>query len=177
MLWLFVVGVVFMFFLVIQDIVVDGMVVSVLQLFECGVVNGVQVGGYYFGQIVGGGFVLFLYLFFGWMLVVFFMVFLFGVVMILVWSYFELEWLVDVLYECIDFGVLKCFFVRFGVWFWVFVFVFFCVGEVMVLMMFNLLFVDCGLLFDQIGLVFGVVSFFGLLVGVFFGGLFLQCFG
>ncbi|MEM1248223.1 MAG: MFS transporter [Acidobacteriota bacterium] len=175
--WLFVAGAAFMLFSATQDIAADGLAVSVLQPSERGVANGVQVGGYYLGQIAGGGVVLLLYSSFGWTPAVLFMALLLGLAMIPVWSYPEPERPAGAPSERTDFAALKRFFARPGAGLWALVLVLFRAGEAMALTMFNPLLVDRGLALDQIGLALGVVGSLGSLAGALLGGLLLQRLG
>ncbi len=63
---LFFIGAAFMLCSATQDIATDGLAVRVFGSHERGPANGIQVGGYYLGQILGGGAVLVLFHRLGW---------------------------------------------------------------------------------------------------------------
>ncbi len=48
-------GAAFMFLAATQDVATDGLAVRLLWESDRGLGNGIQVGGYYLGQILGGG--------------------------------------------------------------------------------------------------------------------------
>ncbi|MFT5121653.1 MAG: PAT family beta-lactamase induction signal transducer AmpG [Verrucomicrobiales bacterium] len=64
--WMLLGGAVFMLLASTQDIATDGLAVKMLEPQERGMGNGVQVGGFYLGQILGGGLILVVYGLFGW---------------------------------------------------------------------------------------------------------------
>src|SRR3546814_13882255 len=49
-----------------QDIATDGLAVHLLQGRDRGLANGIQVGGYRLGMVLGGGLLLWLYSLTGW---------------------------------------------------------------------------------------------------------------
>ncbi|RPH53641.1 MFS transporter, partial [bacterium] len=59
-------GAAFMLLAATQDVATDGLSVRILRHDERGPGNGIQVGGYYLGQIVGGGLMLIAFHRFGW---------------------------------------------------------------------------------------------------------------
>ena len=63
-------GALFMLLAATQDVATDGLAVRLLQHRDRGLGNGLQVGGYYLGQILGGGVVLVLVDRVGWSLAV-----------------------------------------------------------------------------------------------------------
>src|SRR3546814_12094455 len=49
-----------------QDIATDGLAVHLLQGRDRGLANGIQVGGYRLGMVLGGGLLLWIYSLTGW---------------------------------------------------------------------------------------------------------------
>ena len=154
-----------------QDIATDGLAVRILEESQRGVANGIQVGGYYLGQIAGGGLVLVLYSNFGWTTAVLFMAFLLSLSIVPAWAFPEPSPPQGAPRDRIDFGAIRRFVRRPGGWLWALILVLFRAGEAMALTMLNPMLVDRGLQLETIGVTLGVVGSLGALAGATLGGL------
>ena len=145
MVWLVAAGAVFMLSSATQDIATDGLTVHVIRKEDRGRANGIQVGGYYFGQILGGGLVLILFDRFGWTAALLTMAALLALPLIPVLRFREPAHGVGRKPERVDFGALKRFVTRPGAGIWILILLLYRAGETMALTMFNPMLVDGGL--------------------------------
>ncbi len=175
--WLVVAGAVFMMASATQDIATDGLAVRILGDEERGAANGVQVGGYYLGQIAGGGLVLVLYVAWGWMPAVLVMAALLALTLVPTWSYREPPKPPGAPREHVDFGALRRFVQRPGGWLWALILVLFRAGEGMAITMLNPMLVDQGLDLETIGVTLGVVGSLASCGGALLGGFLVARLG
>jgi len=167
---LLVLGALFMFLAATQDVATDGLAVRLLWQEDRGLGNGIQVGGYYLGQILGGGLVLVLVDRFGWSPALFVMAFLLALPLPWVFALREPAGPVGKQRSAIGFGALARFFRRPGIGPWVAVLLTWRLGETMVQWMVNPMLVDRGFSLERIGVLLGVLGSFGSLAGAAFGG-------
>lgn len=164
-------GTLFMLVAATQDIATDGLAVRVLKEDERGVGNGIQVGGFYLGQILGGGLVLVLVGRFGWALAMSVMALFMALPLWPVWRYVEPRTATRVSpSDGVGFGALSRFFRRPGAWGWVGLLLVYRAGDAAATRMLGPLLVDRGLSLGSIGLLTGVVSSVGALAGALAGG-------
>ena len=152
-----------------QDVATDGLAVRLLAIDERGEGNGIQVGGYYLGQVLGGGVVLILYARFGWAVALGTMALILALPMPLVLRLDEPRESIASR-EQVGFKALGRFFRRPGILAWFLVLLFWRAGETMVQWMFNPLLVDRGYSLDEIGVLLGVVGSLASLFGAVLGG-------
>jgi RhtX/FptX family siderophore transporter len=169
-------GALFMLLSATQDIATDGLAVRWLEKAERGLGNGIQVGGYYLGQILGGGLVLVLYARAGWGVAVASMAVVLALPMPLVWRMREPAE-PPAAREVIGWGSLLRFFTRTGILPWVAVLLLWRAGETMAQWMFNPMLVDQGYPLDSIGVALGVVGSVAALLGATVGGLLVSRLG
>ena len=154
-----------------QDVASDGLAVRLLARRERGVGNGVQVGGYYLGQILGGGLMLILFARFGWRGALLAMAAMLAVPLANLLTFREPtseRGTAD--RDAIDYAALGRFFRRSRMLPWVGVLLIYRAGDAMALTMARPMFVDLGLSLEQIGLLVGVGSSAAAVVGAMIGG-------
>lgn len=171
------VGALFMLLAATQDIATDGLAVRVLTHGERGPGNGVQVGGYYLGQIVGGGLMLIAFHRFGWTPAVLFLAAFLALPLLPTLFFQEPPHPRDVQVRKVDYRALGRFFSRPGAWAWVVILLLYRTGETMAATMFNPMLVDLGMSLEQIGLLLGVASSFGAFSGALLGGFLIRSLG
>ncbi len=169
-------GGLFMLLSATQDIASDGLAVRLLRPEERGLGNGIQVGGYFLGQILGGGIALMLYGHFGWSPALGAMALVLALPMLLVWRLREPP-KIEKERGKVGFGDLGRFFARPGILSWVLLLLLWRAAETMVLLMFNPMLVDRGHALEDIGLLIGVVGSLASLVGALTGGYLTQGWG
>lgn len=160
----------FLFLAATQDIASDGLAVRILQRSERGIGNGVQVGGYYLGQILGGGLTLALFARFGWRPAILAMAAFMALPFLQLLSFSEPERVDRGQRTRVDFGALARFFRRPGAAAWVGILVLYRAGDGMALTMARPLFVDLGLSLAEIGAIVGLGSSLAALAGALAGG-------
>ncbi len=170
-------GSVFMLLAATQDIATDGLAVRILPEAERGIGNGVQVGGFYFGQILGGGLVLYLVGRVGWSAAMGGMAVLMALPLLPVWFYREPAQVTRRPSSSFSFGALARFFRRPGAWGWVAVLVVYRAGDAAAMRMLGPLLVDQGMTLASIGLLTGVAASVGAMAGALVGGLLVNSFG
>ena len=170
-------GSLFMLVAATQDIATDGLAVRILPEAERGIGNGVQVGGFYFGQILGGGLVLFLVGRIGWSAAMGVMALLMALPLLPVWLFREPTWVVTRPSSRIGFGALGRFFRRPGALGWVAVLVVYRAGDAAAVRMLGPLLVDHGLTLASIGLLTGVAASVGAMAGALAGGWLVNSLG
>jgi len=170
-------GTVFMLVAATQDIATDGLAVRILSEGERGPGNGIQVGGFYLGQVLGGGLVLVLVDRFGWSVAMVAMAAMMALPLLFVWRYDEPEAPSAARAQAIGFGALGRFFRRPGVWGWVALLLVYRAGDAAAVRMLGPLLVDRGLNLGTIGLLTGVVASAGALLGALAGGTLVNRLG
>lgn len=175
------VAAVFMLVSATQDVATDGLSVRILDAEERGPGNGWQVGGYYLGQVLGGGVMLVAFSRFGW-----------GTAMLAMASFLALP-LVQVtrfrepranlhgpgeglVHEPVRFRDLGRFLRRTGGR-WIAILLVFRIGETVSLFVYHQQLVDLGLGLDEIGFVVGVVESLAAFTGALLGGRLLLRLG
>lgn len=169
-------GAAFMLFSATQDIATDGLAVRILHYRERGMGNGLQVGGYYAGQILGGGLMLVLFERVGWSTALLAMAAILAVPLVLVTQFDEPLPESSELRKT-DFGAMRRFFGRPGAGVWVLTLVLYRAGDAMALTMLNPMLVDHGLSLDEIGVLIGVTISIAALAGSLLGGGLVQRLG
>ncbi|MEM7587891.1 MAG: MFS transporter [Acidobacteriota bacterium] len=167
---------IFMFVAATQDIATDGLAVRALAEHERGPGNALQVGGYYLGQVLGGGMMLVLFSRFGWTTALWAMAALLALPLLPA-SRFREPTLQETAPRRFDFAALGRFFRRPGAWSWTAILLLFRSGETMATFSFNQMLVDLGLGLADIGLLSGVLYALGALSGSLLGGLLLPSLG
>lgn len=173
------VGLLFMLVSATQDIATDGLAVRILPAAERGWGNGIQVGGYYLGQILGGGAVLVLYSRFGWGPALAAMALLLALPLLPVLTFREPDHRQDAATAppvALDFRSIGRFFRRAGA-LWVVVVMLYRAGETMAMTMLNPMLVDLGYALDEIGVVTGVAGSLASMAGALTGGFWLGKLG
>lgn len=170
-------GALFMVLAATQDVATDGLAVRLLWHEDRGVGNGIQVGGYYLGQILGGGGVLVLVDRFGWSVALGGMALLLALPLPLVARLREPPALAASARATIGPRALGAFFRRPGIGAWVLVLLSWRLAETMVLWMVNPLLVDRGFSLEQIGLLLGVLGSAAALAGALLGGRLVRRWG
>jgi MFS family permease len=172
-------GALFMALSATQDIATDGLAVRSLREAERGPANGIQVGGYYLGQVLGGGAMLFLFHRLGWAGAMYCMAGLLALPLVAAWRYPEPR-LAQVpatararaaASRSVDFRALWRFVTRSGAGTWLLVLLLFRTGEAMALTMVSPMLVDRGMTLERIGLVMGLVASIAALGGAVCGGV------
>lgn len=190
----------FMLLSATQDIATDGLSVRVLDDEERGPGNGIQVGGYYLGQVLGGGLMLVLFAQLGWPTVF---------LAIAVLLALPIPWALrfrepgfrepgsrepgsrepaspgntdnngkhDPKANHVGYGALRRFFTRPGTTLWVALLLLFRSGEAMATFSFNQLLVELGLDLADIGFLAGMVYAVGALAGSLTGGALVPILG
>ncbi len=163
-------GAIFMVLAATQDVATDGLAVRLLWQHDRGLGNGIQVGGYYLGQILGGGLVLVLVDRFGWSAALGAMAVLLALPLPLVAALREPPALGAEARQAIGFGALGAFFRRPGIVAWIAVLLCWRLGETMVQWMVNPMLVDRGFSLERIGILLGMLGSLGSLAGAALGG-------
>jgi RhtX/FptX family siderophore transporter len=170
-------GALFMLLAATQDIATDGLSVRVLTHDERGPGNGVQVGGYYLGQIVGGGLMLIAFHRFGWSAAVLMMAGFLALPILPTLLFREPRHPREAAARKVDYRALGRFFTRSGAGVWVAILLLYRMGETMAATMFNPMLVDLGLSLEEIGLLLGIASSFGSFSGALLGGFLIRSVG
>ncbi len=163
-------GAVFMLLSATQDIATDGLAVHILTPEERPLGNGIQVGGYYLGQILGGGVALILYSHFGWAAALGTLALILALPMAWVLRLKEPAHSPSTR-EGIGISTLGQFFRRPGILSWVGLLLLWRAAETMAQFMFNPMLVDRGYALEEIGLLLGIVGSLASLLGALMGGL------
>ena len=161
-------GAVFLFLAATQDIASDGLAVQILSVDERGVGNGIQVGGYYLGQILGGGLMLVLFSRYGWTTALLAMAAMLALPLLNLWKFREPTTAAPA--RTIDWGALGRFFRRPGIAVWIVLLLVYRAGDAMATTMFKPMLVDKGLDLAQIGLIVGLGNSVAALSGALVGG-------
>jgi RhtX/FptX family siderophore transporter len=169
-------GALFMLLSATQDVATDGLAVRVLRHDERGPGNGVQVGGYYLGQIVGGGLMLIAFHRLGWSSAVLAMAAFLALPLLPALLFREPRQPVEGTRK-VDYRALGRFFTRRGAGAWIAILLLYRTGETMAATMFNPMLVDLGMSLEQIGLLLGVASSFGSFSGALLGGFLIRSLG
>lgn len=151
-----------------QDIASDGLAVRVLTVGERGVGNGIQVGGFYLGQILGGGVMLLLFARFGWSATLLTMAAMLAVPLTSLAGFREGAPVER--RPRVDFRSLPRFFRRARIGGWVAILLVYRAPEAMALTMAKPMFVDLGLTLTQIGWIAGLGNSLAALSGALAGG-------
>ena len=176
------VAAVFMLVSATQDVATDGLSVRLLDVDERGPGNGWQVGGYYLGQVLGGGVMLVAFASFGWFPAMLAMASFLALPLGLVARYREPRTVSDSgdtdapLHQPVGFRDLGRFLRRTGAR-WVAILLVFRVGETVSLFVYHQQLVDLGLGLDEIGFVVGVVESLAAFSGALLGGRLLLRLG
>jgi|CXWL01.1.fsa_nt_gi predicted MFS family arabinose efflux permease len=170
-------GALFMMLAATQDVATDGLAVRLLWREDRGLGNGIQVGGYYLGQILGGGFVLVLVDRFGWTAALGTMAVLLALPLPLVARLHEPPASAGGERAPIGPRTLVAFFRRPGIGPWVMVLLVWRLAETMVQWMVNPLLVDRGFSLERIGVLLGVLGSLGALAGAVAGGRLIAAWG
>ncbi|MEM1177860.1 MAG: MFS transporter [Acidobacteriota bacterium] len=169
--WIVGLAAVFMLLSATQDIATDGLSVRALTEDERGPGNGLQVGGYYLGQVLGGGLLLWLFDSLGWSPVFWVMAVLLLMPMPWVLRFREPETTPLAERPTVGYGAFRRFFSRPGTAGWVVLLLLFRSGETMATFSFNQMLLELGLGLAEIGLLAGLVYAVGALTGSLAGGL------
>ncbi len=159
-----------------QDIATDGLAVRALAESERGPGNALQVGGYYLGQVLGGGMMLVLFSRFGWAPALWAMAAMLTLPLLPALRFREPE-LSSAAVRRFDFGALGRFFRRPGAWSWTAILLLFRSGETMATFIFNQMLVDRGYGLADIGLLAGVLYAAGALSGSLVAGFVITSLG
>lgn len=170
-------GAIFMVLAATQDVATDGLAVRLLWDEDRGLGNGIQVGGYYAGQILGGGLVLVLVDRFGWGAALAFMAFLLALPLPFVALLREPSAVAPARRAVIGFSALASFFRRPGIGAWVLVLIGWRLAETMVQWMTNPMLVDRGFSLERIGVLLGVLGSLGSLAGALIAGRLVGTYG
>lgn len=158
-------GALFMFLAATQDVATDGLAVRLLHHRDRGLGNGLQVGGYYLGQILGGGVVLVLVDRVGWSLAVATMAVILALPLPWVAGLREPRGAVRETRQAVGPGTLLRFCRRDGIGPWMALLVTWRLGETMVQWMVNPMLIDRGFSLERVGLLLGVAGSLGALAG------------
>ncbi|MCH9648961.1 MAG: MFS transporter [Deltaproteobacteria bacterium] len=171
---LLVVGGIFLVLASTQDIATDGLAIRLLQPGNRGIGNGIQVGGYYLGQILGGGLMLILLSHYGWRRALCAMALLMAIPLLPVVGFREPARIPtqggNAPTRKVDFAALGRFFQQPGHRIWVAILILYRAGDAMAVTMAKPLMVDLGLSLAQIGLIIGLGSSICALAGALTGG-------
>ncbi|MDX1996531.1 MAG: MFS transporter [Thermoanaerobaculia bacterium] len=170
-------GALFMVLAATQDVATDGLAVRLLWHEDRALGNGIQVGGYYLGQILGGGGVLVLVDRFGWSAALAVLAAWLALPLPLVARLREPASLAPGARGAIGPRALAAFFRRPGIGAWVLVLISWRLAETMVQWMVNPLLVDRGFSLEHIGLLLGVLGSVGALTGALLGGRVVRVWG
>jgi PAT family beta-lactamase induction signal transducer AmpG len=173
-------GALFMFLAATQDVATDGLAVRLLWQEDRGLGNGIQVGGYYLGQILGGGLVLVLVDRFGWSVALGAMAVMLALPLPMVALLREPAAQTGAARAGagragagrakVGFAALGAFFRRPGIGAWVLVLLVWRLSETMAQWMLNPMLVDRGFSLERIGILLGVLGSLGSLGGAMLGG-------
>ncbi len=155
-----------------QDIASDGMAVRILAPSERGLGNGVQVGGFYLGQILGGGLMLLLFAQFGWRVALLTMAGMLAVPLSNLLAFREPPSAVPA--PRVEFAALSSFFRRPGIAVWVVVLLVYRTGDAMALTMAKPMLVDLGWSLGRIGLLVVIGNSAASLLGALAGGSLVE---
>lgn len=170
-------GAVFMTLAATQDVATDGLAVRLLWHEDRALGNGIQVGGYYLGQILGGGGVLLLVDRFGWSAALGVIAALLALPLPLVARLREPAAAAASARATIGLRALAAFFRRPGIGAWVLVLISWRLAETMVQGMVGPLLVDQGFSLEHIGLLLGGLGSVGALSGALLGGRLVRVWG
>ncbi|MEM9281700.1 MAG: MFS transporter [Verrucomicrobiota bacterium] len=175
----FLLTIIFMISAATQDVATDGLAVKVIPKEKRGIANGVQVGGYYFGQVLGGGVALLLYHQLGWMFSLGIMMIPLGMPLFFLVGFRESKFEASAgdSHVGIGFVSLKQFFQRSGIWTWIIVLLSFRAGEQMALTMLNPMLIDFGYSLARVGMIVGLIGSVTSLGGALIGGSLVQRIG
>ncbi|MEL7059036.1 MAG: MFS transporter [Acidobacteriota bacterium] len=152
-----------------QDIATDGLAVRSLADRERGFGNALQVGGYYLGQVLGGGVMLILFARFGWEGSLWVMAILLAMPLLPALRWREPQGPASAV-DRPGLRTLGRFFARPGAWTWVAILLLFRSGETMATFSFNQMLVDLGLSLGDIGRTAGLLYAAGALTGSMIAG-------
>lgn len=173
-LLLLVLGGAFLLLASTQDIATDGLAIRLLPPGSRGIGNGIQVGGYYLGQILGGGLMLILLSHYGWRRALLAMALLMAIPLLPVVGFREPARIpvqeTSAPTRRVDYAALARFFKQPGHLVWIAILILYRAGDAMAVTMAKPLLVDLGLSLSQIGLVIGLGSSFSALAGALTGG-------
>ncbi len=159
-----------------QDIAADGLAVRSLRASERGLGNGLQVGGYYLGQVLGGGVMLVLFSRLGWAPALWAMAAMLALPLLPALRFREPATPAGAARR-LDFAALGRFFRRPGALAWTAILLLFRTGETMATFTFNQMLVDLGVGLADIGLMAGVLYALGALAGSLSGGYLINLLG
>lgn len=172
---LLVAGAAFMLLSATQDVATDGLAVRALTVTQRGMGNGIQVGGYYLGQILGGGAMLLLFQRFGWTVALLAMASFLALPVVPALRYREPAPAPDERpRRTVDYGAIARFFTRPGTAAWLVALTMFRAGEMGAQTMLNPMLVDLGYELEEIGLMLGVAGSFAALAGALAGGAWIR---
>lgn len=176
--WMLVGGAVFMLLASTQDIATDGLAVRILGASERGVGNGIQVGGFYLGQILGGGLILIVYGTWGWRAA------LLAMAAMLTLPLWTLKGFREPRpsestgrTQPAGWGTFVRFFRRPGAGTWLAVLLLYRAGDAMAITMAKPLWIDLGYSLTQIGLLVGLGNSLAAMIGAMIGGVWIQRLG
>ena len=158
-------GALFMLLAATQDVATDGLAVRLLRHEDRGLGNALQVGGYYLGQILGGGVVLVLVDRVGWSLAVATMAVILALPLPLVAGLREPRAAAREARQAVGLASLLEFCRRDGIGAWMVLLLTWRLGETMVQWMVNPMLVDRGFSLERVGLLLGVAGSLGALTG------------
>ncbi|ANM30508.1 hypothetical protein ABI59_14395 [Acidobacteria bacterium Mor1] len=159
----------FMFFSATQDIATDGLAVRNLRPEERGLGNGIQVGGYYLGQILGGAAILLVFARAGWAAAVLTMSLLLALPLVQVLRFREPAYEKQA-GERVSMGALVAFMRRPGNGSWILVLLLYRAGESTALLMVNTLLIDRGFSLEQVAVTLGAAGSVASLIGALVAG-------
>lgn len=172
---LVVVGALFMLLAATQDIATDGLAVRALRPAERGPGNGIQVGGYYLGQVLGGGAVLIVFNRFGWTTSVLAMAAVLALPLIPAARFKEEPFIQQ--NRKLDFGAIHRLFRREEGGSWLLILLLYRAGETMAVTMITPMLVDRGLSLARIGVLMGIAGSIASLSGAMVGGALIKPLG
>ncbi len=160
-----------------QDAATDGLAVRLVRPDQRGTANGIQVGGYYLGQVLGGGLMLVLFGQLGWTGALLIMALILALPLLPLRGFREPATNHEGQGLSSGFSSLAIFFRRPGVLLWVAVLVTFRAGETMALAMLNPMLIDQGYSLESVGLAVGLAGSLASMVGAVAGGAITQRLG
>ncbi len=152
-----------------QDIATDGLAVELLSPSERGLGNGLQVGAYRVGMIIGGGVMLWVFARSGWGTAFVGLAAILLVATVPVALYRETA-AVAVQAPRLELALLKTAFLRPGLPRWLPVLALYKSGEWFATAMLRTFFADAGVTLEELGTMLGLVGFFAGFVGAMAGG-------
>jgi RhtX/FptX family siderophore transporter len=169
-------GAIFMLCSATQDVATDGLAVRNFQAVERGPANGIQVGGYYLGQILGGGVVLVLFGRLGWAPAMIAMAVFLALPLAAVLRFREPDYRLGSTppRRGVDFAAMARFVRRPGALTWVAIMLLYRTGDAMALTMVNPMLVDRGLPLEWIGVTLGLAGSLAALAGALAGGYLVE---